>query len=251
MKFLYPFLISLIAGLSTLIGSLIILLNIKKEKINKFIVFSLAFSLTIMIMISITDLIPSSLFTIINHYKWARGVVYAIIVFVLGVIIINKLDILISKKTINQQNLYKLGILNMIALILHNLPEGVATFAASYQNINLGIKLSLAIMLHNIPEGITIAVPIYYATKNKLLAFKTTLLSGLSEPLGALLSYVFLKNYINNYTLSFILIFVAGIMISLSINKILEEALKYHENKFIYYGIILGIVITTLSLFIL
>ncbi len=82
----------------------------------------------------------------------------------------------------------------MIVLILHNLPEGIATFLSSYHNTSLGIKLSIAIMLHNIPEGISIAVPIYYATKNrKKKAIKATLLSGLSEPVGALLAFVFLK----------------------------------------------------------
>ena len=86
----------------------------------------------------------------------------------------------------------------MIVLIFHNLPEGIATFVSSYHDINLGLKLGLAIMLHNIPEGISIAIPIFYSTKSKIKAFRATLISGLSEPLGALLAFIFFKNYVND-----------------------------------------------------
>ena len=109
-------------------------------------------------------------------------------------------------------------------------------FLSSYNDINVGLKLSLAIMLHNIPEGIAIAVPIYYATNNKKKALNKTLISGLSEPIGALMAYLILFKYINNQIISIILLFVAGIMISISIHKMLPVTLKYNCNKYIYIG---------------
>ena len=109
-------------------------------------------------------------------------------------------------------------------------------------HIRLGIKLSIAIMMHNIPEGISIAVPIYYATNNKWLAIKYTLLSGITEPIGALLAFILFKNIINDLIISIILILVDGIMIFLSINKILDETLKYHEYKYRKYGFLFGII---------
>ena len=102
-------------------------------------------------------------------------------------------------------------------------------------------------MLHNIPEGISIAVPIYYATGRKKLAIKKAFISGLAEPLGAILAFIFLHNYINELFISIILLLVAGIMISLSINEILPQALKYNENKYIIIGFVLGTVLMIIN----
>ena len=87
----------------------------------------------------------------------------------------------------------------MLAIILHNIPEGIITFMVTGINLNLGIKLVIAISLHNIPEGISIAIPLFYATKNKLKTFFMVLISGLSEILGAILSYLFLSKFMNNF----------------------------------------------------
>jgi len=137
----------------------------------------------------------------------------------------------------------------MIALMLHNLPEGIATFMSSYKDINLGFKLGFAIMLHNIPEGISIAVPIYYASKSRGEAIKKTLLSGFAEPIGALLAFIFLHKYVTYKLISFILILVAGIMITLSIHELLPKALKYKEYKYIGIGLFTGCILIILGSF--
>lgn len=234
-------LISTIAGMSTILGGIIIFFNIKESKLNKFISFCLSFSIAIMIGISITDLIPSSFFNILLNYKFIFGLCIILLSFSLGVITVIIINKLMENK--NSNSLYKLGILSMIALMLHNFPEGIATFIGSIKDADLGIKLSLAIMFHNIPEGISIAVPIYYATKSKKKALYNTFLSGLAEPLGALLAFLFLKNYVNDLMISIVLLFVAGIMITLSINEMLPKTLSYKENKFIYLGLIFGILL--------
>ena len=246
MQILIPLLISTIAGLSTSLGALIIFLKINTNKINKFITFCLSFSASVMICISIFDLIPESFFNYFNVYGLSKSVLLLIIAFIISYIIITFLGILISKQE-QKQDLYKLGILNMIVLILHNLPEGIATFLSSYQNTYLGIKLGIAIMLHNIPEGISIAVPIYYATKSKRSAFKKAFLSGIAEPLGALLAFIFLKNYINDMMISIILVIVAGLMITLAIQELFPKALKYRENKILYLGLIIGIILVLIN----
>ncbi len=249
MEIIGPLLISTIAGLSTVLGGIVIFFNLKKENITKFITFCLSFSLSIMIGISITDLIPNASFVIISNFKLVKGIIICLIVFIVGAFSINLVNNKIDKLSSKENNLYKLGILSMIALMLHNLPEGIATFMSSYQDINLGLKLSLAIMLHNIPEGISIAVPIYYATKKRKDALKKTFISGLAEPLGALVAYLFLAKYINDVFISIILLIVAGIMITLSINKLLPQALKYNENKYISLGLIMGILVILINHF--
>lgn len=239
------FIISMLAGLSTLIGCLFI--YIKPKNINKFIGISLSFSATIMILISILELIPEGFFYLSNKY----GFIYSFFILILMISIGYIINILINKnidkidKT-NNSNLYKVGILSMIALMIHNLPEGVLTFLTFTVDIKLGIKLSLAIMMHNIPEGIAIAIPIYYATNSKYKAIKNTLISGLSEPVGALLAYLFLYRFISDTMISVILLFVAGIMISISINDIFEEARSY-ENKHTIIGFIIGLIFILLT----
>jgi len=239
-------LISTIAGMSTLLGGIVIFFKIDKNKINKFIVFCLSFSIAIMIGISITDLIPTSFFSIMFNVTYIKGLTTILLSFSLGILSI----IIINKLMKNNNNsLYKLGILSMIALMLHNFPEGIATFIGSVKDSDLGIKLSLAIMFHNIPEGISIAVPIYYATNSKKKALLNTFLSGLAEPLGAFMAFLFLKKYISNYLIDIVLLFVAGIMITLSIHEMLPKALSYKENKNIYLGMLLGTILILINHF--
>lgn len=236
------FTVSLIAGLSTMIGCLFIYL--KPKKISNFIGISLSFSATIMLLISITDLIPEGFFYISKNYN----LIIAIIILLLMILIGNKVNSVIDKKIQkkSKESLYKLGILNMLALIIHNMPEGVLTFLSSTIDIKMGIKYGLAIMLHNIPEGIAIAIPIYYSTRNKIKAIKFTLISAISEPLGALLAYLILYKYISNLMISIILLFTAGLMISISINDIFKESQKYSKKSLIK-GLIIGIIVIILT----
>ena len=246
MSIISALLISTIAGMSTLLGGIVILFNIKEEKINKFISFCLSFSIAIMIGISISDLIPTSFFNIMLNYNKLLSILVILISFILGVSAI----LFINKLMNNDDSLYKLGILSMFALMLHNFPEGIATFIGSIQDTELGIKLSIAIMLHNIPEGISIAVPIFYSTGSKKKALFNTFLSGIAEPLGAFLAFIFLKNYVSELMISIVLLFVAGIMITLAINEMLSKALSYKENKYIYIGLFFGIILILINHFV-
>lgn len=249
MQILLSIIISSIAGLSTTLGALVIFLKIKPNNINKFITLALSFSIAIMIGISITELIPESFILLLNENK-SRGIFLSILAFFLGFLLIKIFTIFINKQKNNSSNtLYKLGILSMLALMLHNFPEGIATFLSAYQSIDLGIKLGIAIMLHNIPEGISIAVPIYYATKSKKKAIFKAFLSGLAEPLGAILAFLFFKNIITDSFISIILLLVAGIMITISIEEIYPEINKYKEHKFFYIGVVGGIILILINHF--
>lgn len=239
---LIPLLISLIAGLSTTLGSIIIFLKIKQKNINKFIAFCLSLSLIVMILISVGELIPVSLRNILISYKYPLSIFLIIFIPIISLVAIQAID-KISNST---NNLYKLGILNMIVLMLHNMPEGIITFLSSINDPVLGIKLCIAIMLHNIPEGIAIAVPIYYGTGSKGKAIGMTLISGLSEPLGALLTYLIFKNFITANVLNIVLLFVGAIMIILSINKLYPEASKLNEPKYISLGMLFGFALITI-----
>lgn len=246
-NFYYAFLISTIAGLSTMLGCLFIFIRVKN--INSFLSISLSFSAMVMMLISIFDLIPHSFFYLLLKHKF-NGLILSCIVFIIGILLIKFSNYIINRLEEKGSSLYKLGIISAIVLMLHNIPEGIITFLTSSNDLKLGLKVAIAITLHNIPEGICIGVPIYYSTHKVGKAIKTTLISGLSEPLGAILAYLFLYKYINNTILNIIFILVAGIMISLAINDILKESLKFSNknNKYIYVGFIIGIVFFVISL---
>ena len=242
---IFPLILSFIAGISTVIGSLFIFLKIKK--VGEFIVFSLSFSLGIMTLISLFDLIPSSYPIIIDNYGFIYGIVIFILIFLLGY---QSVKLINDKIKSDVSSLYKIGILSMISLVLHNIPEGIAVFIGTLTNTSIGIKLCIAIMLHNIPEGIAISIPLYYSGVGKKKVILRTLLSGLTEPFGALLAYFIFRNFINEVFLSMILVFVSGLMISLSLNDILKEIMKYKKFKYMVYGIISSIILFILTVII-
>merc|ERR1712241_408888 len=64
------------------------------------------------------------------------------------------------------KELNRTGILTAIAIGIHNIPEGVATYISALSDLRVGASLAIGIALHNIPEGIAVATPVFFATKN-------------------------------------------------------------------------------------
>lgn len=244
---LIPLLLSLLAGLSTVIGAFIVFFS--KSDNKRLITFALAFSAGVMITISFTDLYPSAKTVIINHEGNLKGELLTLFFILIGAFSAFLIDIFLpegdNKK--NDSSLYRVGFVSMIALMLHNFPEGIATFVSGYEDTALGIYIAGAIAIHNIPEGISIAMPIYYATKKKSLAFKYTFISGIAEPIGGLLAFLFLKPFINDLILSIIFAIVAGIMLYIAFQELIPEARKYGYNLVYIFSLILGICIIPIS----
>ena len=212
-KLFISFIISFSAGLSTLLGILPIFIGNKYQ--NKVIAFSLAFSSGVMIAISLFSLIPESINYMADEISFPIIILF-LIFFLLGIGISFLIDTGVAFKVKNH-NLYRVGIISIIALIIHNIPEGITSFLTTSSNLKLGIALSIGIALHNIPEGIAIAVPIYYSTNSKFRACLYTGIAGFSELLGAILAYCFFLKFINSFFLSLILAITAGIMVHVSL----------------------------------
>ena len=238
---LYSFLLTTIAGLSTLFGSSIIF--IKNHNKNKIICASLSFAAAVMITVSFTDLIPESLELFTTKYTNIFSIILILIGINIGFILSSFLDkYLPSNQTNENGKLYRVGIISMLAIIFHNIPEGMATFMAGSTDLKLGISLTIAIALHNIPEGISISVPIYYATKSKSKAIIYTLLSGLSELFGALITYLFLKPFISNTVMGLLFSIIAGIMLYISIYELLSTSIKYKMKRITILCFIIGMI---------
>ncbi len=233
----FSFILTLLAGLSTCIGFLFTFFKIKN--IKKFICISLSFAMGVMILISIKELIPNSAKFILIRFN----LIISLSILIIAPISIFLILKILNKNIDNNNSLYRVGVLNTISLILHNIPEGIVTFMTTFTNYSLGIKLTLAIMAHNIPEGIGISIPIYYSTKSRGRAFLYTLIAGISEFIGALLVFIFFKNYISITIINIFIYIIGCLMIIISIKEILPETLKYNNKIWILKGIVISLLI--------
>lgn len=244
----YSFILTILAGLSTMIGTIIIFF--KQKNHEKIVISSLSFAAGVMITISIIDLIPESIVLLRNNLNSISTILLCFFGIILGIIISMLIDYYLPDKPIansNDKSLFKIGIISMIAIIMHNIPEGIATFIASNNNLNIGISLTIAIAMHNIPEGISISVPIYYSTRNKKIAIAYTLISALSEPFGALIAYLFLKNIMNDIILGILFSVIAGIMLQISFCELIPTAVKYNNRKLLITSFLIGAIFMLLK----
>ncbi len=240
-------LLTTFAGLATTIGSLIGL-SVRKPG-PKFMGFTLGFSGGVMILISFMELLKDSITTI--------GFTRAYTGFFLGMIIFFLIDLLIPHDYIGQHDhgkidsssrLMRTGLLVALGICIHNFPEGMATFVGTMENINLGIAIAVAIAIHNIPEGLAVSVPIYAATGNRKKAFLWSFLSGVSEPVGAGIAGLILLPFLTPVLLGWVLAFVAGIMVAISIDELVPVAKSYDIEHIPIIGVMLGMLVMVLSL---
>lgn len=243
-KVLYSLLVSALAGLSTMFGSVFIFFKGTDKKI---LISSLAFAAGVMICVSITDLLPSSFEMIGNIYRFFPCFLVVMIFMILGVIFSMLIDKYLPDNKYSDNNLYRVGLISMLAIILHNIPEGIATYMASTTDLKLGITLAIAISLHNIPEGISISVPIYYATGSRFKSLWYTFISGISEFFGAVLALVFLSRYINDVFMGCLFAVIAGIMLHISFYELLPTSFSYKNIRFTLLFCLLGFLFMFLS----
>jgi ZIP family zinc transporter len=142
----------------------------------------------------------------------------------------------------------RMGLFSALAIGIHNFPEGLATFMAAVKDPALGISITIAIAIHNIPEGIAVSVPVYYSTKSRKKAFIYSFLSGLSEPVGAIIGFFLLKTIISDAAFGMVFAAVAGIMVYISLDELLPTAEEYAEHHVAITGLIAGMLIMAISL---
>jgi len=135
------------------------------------------------------------------------------------------------------------------AIALHNFPEGLATFVAAVEDPKMGFVLAVAIAVHNVPEGLSVAVPLYYATGNRMKAFMWGTLSGCTELLAGILGWLVLANLFSEILYGVLFGFVAGMMVLISIRELLPTAHLYDpQDKYVTLSFIGGMMVMALSL---
>lgn len=138
-----------------------------------------------------------------------------------------------------------------VAIAIHNFPEGFATFVAALEDATIAVPIAVAIAIHNIPEGIAVAVPLRQATGSRAQALLWTFLSGLAEPLGALVGFVLLMPWFSSTTMGIVLAAVAGIMVFVSLDELLPTAQATGRHHTAVYGVVAGMAVMASSLLLL
>jgi len=275
---LTAFLLTLLAGLSTGFGSLVVFLARKPGL--RFLSFGLGFSGGVMVFVSLAELLPQAQSLIGEALGESRGDWIAYGCFFGGVLVSRLIDALLPEPNANPHeavpltdlerviaatpeaedrrggevspaeaaSLSRVGLLTALAIAIHNFPEGMATFVTAMADPSLGLSVAVAVAVHNIPEGISVAVLVFFATRNRWKAFGHSFASGLAEPLGALVLYLLMAPFIDDVVVGAMLAAVAGIMVFISLDELLPTAREYGNGHVEITGIILGMAVMAVSL---
>jgi len=254
--------LTLFAGLSTGIGSLIGFMS--KEFNPRFLTIALGFSAGVMIYVSMIEIFVKARDALTVSFGDKTGYLITVVSFFAGIAVIALIDKLIPsyenpheinveqkiKDSTDEQKkkLMRMGMFSALAIGIHNFPEGLATFMSGLTDPTLGISIAVAIAIHNIPEGLAVSAPIFYATKSRKKAFVYSFLSGLAEPIGALIGYFVLRSIFNEATFGVIFASVAGIMVYISLDELLPTAEEYGEHHLAIGGLVAGMFIMAVSL---
>lgn len=252
---------TLLAGLSTGIGSAMALFA--KRTSTRFLSASLGFSAGVMIYVSFVEILTQARESMMPTMGAAQANWWATGGFFAGVLVIAIIDRLIPPhenpheargvEEMQQRDgkLMRMGTFAAVAIAIHNFPEGLATFTAALGDPSIGVSIAIAIAIHNIPEGIAVSVPIYYATGSRKKAFWLSFLSGLSEPLGAVLGYLVLRWFFTPTVFGVVFASVGGIMVFISLDELFPAAREYGRGHLAIYGLVAGMAVMALSLLLL
>ena len=278
---LLAFGLTLVAGLSTGIGSCIALFA--KRTDTRFLSVALGFSAGVMIYVSMVDIFFTAQESLVNELGKNLGSWITVISFFAGIALIALIDRLVpseenpheyrkvgeisgsksvsganyeddsrglprSKSVSGRTKLLRTGLFTALAIAIHNFPEGIATFASAVKDPKLGLMIAAAIAIHNIPEGIAVSVPVHAATGSKKRAFWLSFLSGLSEPVGALIGFLLLRTFFSDTIFGILFAAVAGIMVFISLDELLPASREYGEAHLSIYGVIAGMAVMAISL---
>lgn len=266
--------LTLFAGLSTCIGGLIGIAA--RPTSMRFLSMAMGFAAGAMLYVSFVEILPKAEASLVLSAgeRWAPTL--AVSGFFAGILLTAIIDRLVPRegnphefspsqrltavgasdpaapgRTVRNPRdarLMRMGLLTGLAISIHNFPEGLATFIATLENPAVGLPIALAIAVHNIPEGIAVAVPIHHATGSKRKAFLYASLSGIAEPIGALVGYFLVLQWFSGAVFGCVFAGVAGVMVFISLDQLLPAAEEYGEHHLTIYGLVAGLAVMAVSL---
>ena len=267
-RVLFAFSLTLAAGLCTGLGSLLGLVS--RSFSPRVLTLSLSFSAGVMIYVSFVEIFPKARQSLVLALGPAAGYATTVVAFFAGMLFIALIDNCLPSHDLSlaqedssqagsqagsragSQRLLRTGLFSALAIAIHNFPEGLATFLGALSSPRLGIGIAIAIAIHNIPEGLAISAPVYYATGSRQKAFWVSFASGLAEPIGAVVGYVFLRSMLTDAVMGLVFASVAGLMVYICLDELLPAAQRTgaHHHLMIA-GVTAGMVVMSISLVLL
>lgn len=240
---------TLLLGIFILIGALLALLVKKKDKV---VDFSIGLALGVMVMLSVLDLLPE----VIEHL----GLRY-IYIFFLGTIggyfLLKMLDKFVpdhdhvEHKDLNhkelKENLIHIGIVTSLALVIHNIVEGMAVYTTILSDTKLGLAMTLGIGFHNIPLGMVIGATFYQSNENFWKTITIVSSVALSTFLGGLIMFFLNLSVINEIVLGTLLSITLGMVVYITISELIPRIRESNNKKVSYIGIVVGVLILLIS----
>lgn len=254
--------LTVFAGLATGVGSALAFYT--KKTNESFLSAALGFSAGVMIYVSLIEIFAKARVSLEDYYgNDSKAYLITTLAFFGGIALIALIDKFVpeaenpheikdvsemTEEARKKRSLLRMGLFSALAIAIHNFPEGLATFMGALQDPTLGISIAVAIAIHNVPEGIAVSVPIFYATGNKRKAFGLSFLSGLAEPVGALIGFFLLRQFMSDAMFGIVFAGVAGIMVYISLDELLPTAEKYGKHHIAIGGLIAGMAVMAISL---
>ena len=248
--------LTVLAGLATGIGSVMALFA--KKTNTRFLSASLGFSAGVMLYVSMIEIFSKARGYLSSAMGETRGAWICAGAFFGGMILIGLIDYLVPSAENDIGSgagrdvcLKRMGFMTALAIGIHNFPEGLATFTSALRDPHLGIAIAVAIAIHNIPEGIAVSAPIFFATGNRKRAFVVSFLSGVTEPVGAVIGYLILMPFFGDAVFGVLFAAVAGIMVFIAVEELLPMAREYEKSKVTIIGVVIGMIVMAVSLLLL
>lgn len=251
--------LSLVAGLSTGIGAAVAFFM--KRTSTRVLTFSLGASAGVMIYISFMELMPAAA----EMLEGASAKWLPLAAFFGGMALTCIIDRLVpeaenpheihdldewqstkdaSMLALRDRKTKRSAMLFALAIALHNFPEGIATVAAAFtENTELAYSVAFAVAVHNIPEGVAVAIPLYCATGKRWKSFGLASLTGLAEPLGALVAMLVLMPFLSPELLAVLFAGVSGIMVYISMDELLPMSRQWGHHHMAMYGLMGGMLL--------
>ncbi len=251
---LFALLLSLMAGAATCLGAAAVLCT--KRKNMRFLAASLGFSAGVMLYVSMIEIFSKAKEYLTASTGDRLGYVLTAAGFFAGLALIMLIDYFIPStdgdigcsRDRSPVTLRRIGIMTALAMAIHNFPEGLATFTSALKDPHLGVAIAVAIAIHNIPEGIAVSAPIYYSSGSKRRAFSVSLLSGITEPIGALVGYLLLRPFFTDTVFGLLFAGVAGIMSFIALEELLPMAREAEKGKTAIISAVIGMAVMAVSL---
>lgn len=233
------FLTTLIAGAFFLVGALLAYFGKNKKGL---IEFSIGMAFSVMLLLLAFDIVPE-----VMELLEEKGTIFMYIFIVIGIVMLKLIDILVPHhdhdkeiKT-HERHLKHIGIISSLALIVHNVIEGVGIYNIASVDFRAGLLMAIGVGLHNIPFGIEITATLNETKKNKKSVILNIVLLTLSTVLGAVIMLVFKS--ISDFVLGSLMSLTIGMIIYLVLFELLTELGSSKNKKYSTAGLVTGILL--------